>query len=689
MPRSEKRRKRENREKMRSQSIVPRGYSRRAVDAVTCAAERMNRGQWKEAREILEEYDATRPGRPEVLELLQDVYLRLNDYRAFCRTCRRLLVLNPQDRQRHLELAESYELNRRPFSALNTFRRFLERWPNDEEIEEVRRRIGRLEGFSEEILPKLGLPPDPGLEIAELNEEAIDCISAGEYERVVSLCDQMLRLRPDFVAAMNNRSQACFELGRFADAVATLRRALEIDGDDIHALANLVKVLFLSGCVAEATASSARLRGIRPERGDAWVKIAEALSLVGDDAGVLEAFAGADQAGITKFNAPENALLYHLAGVASARQGDHRRAMSLWRKALKIDPGFTLAEQNTADSRKRAGEQNGPWPYFLNTWLGHRVFEELLTSRPEDIASEDEHALNRRLDRVIEEHRHVVRLVPALLDRGDQVGRLFALSVAKRVKSPELLEALRAFCQSQRGPDELRMEAAEFLREENFLPDAPLRFWIKGAWVDAELMNFEVYDEPVQDEWKDPQSEELAAEANEALHAGDPQRAERLLNRCLEIEGERPTLLNNLAVAYQRQRRSDEASALLERIYREWPDYFFGKAARAQQAIVDGDIEAARGILMQLRKKSRLHRTEFGALAAAQLSLLLKTGELDGAATWLEMWKRLVPGDANIVHFERRLTVERISGALARGASALGRPLNALRSAGARKKKRR
>jgi tetratricopeptide (TPR) repeat protein len=233
------------------------------------------------------------------------------------------------------------------------------------------------------------------------------------------------------------------------------------------------------------------------------------------------------------------------------------------------------------------------------------------------------------------------------------------------------------------------MEAAEFLREENFLPDAPLRMWLNGAWVDTELLAFEVYYEPIPDYWKDPRSEELAAEANEALYAGDSERAERLLNRCLEMEGERPTLLNNLAAAYQRQNQTDKARALVEKISRKWPDYFFGKAARAQQAIRDGDIETARDILTQLSRTRRLHRSEFTALAAAQLTLLLKTGELEGAATWLQLWRRLTPDDANIAHFERRLSLQKVTGALSKGASALrlNRPLQALRSAVARKKK--
>jgi hypothetical protein len=80
----------------------------------------------------------------------------------------------------------------------------------------------------------------------------------------------------------------------------------------------------------------------------------------------------------------------------------------------------------------------------------------------------------------LQRHPEWVSLVPALLDRGDPLGRALALQISIATKPPELLAALRDFALGQRGPDSLRMRAAQVAVEGRLIPPGAIRFWVQG-----------------------------------------------------------------------------------------------------------------------------------------------------------------------------------------------------------------
>src|SRR5437868_5900770 len=135
------------------------------------------------------------------------------------------------------------------------------------------------------------------------------------------------------------------------------------------------------------------------------MKKAEALSYLGDDEGVLEVFAAAEHDGELG-EEPKDALLLHLAAVATLRGRDEAAAHELWAEVL----------------------------------------------------------------------------VPILLDRGDPQGREFALGLARALKTPKMLEALRDFALGQRGSDELRAQAAQVVSEAGLFEDHTARLWLGGEW---------------------------------------------------------------------------------------------------------------------------------------------------------------------------------------------------------------
>lgn len=319
-----------------------------------------------------------------------------------------------------------------------------------------------------------------------------------------------------------------------------------------------------------------------------------------------------------------------------------------------MQPGMELAEQNLADSKLPIGERHGPWPFPMPHWISRRTIQELAAevNAPASRSSADRgDAATRRL---LSEHPEIARLVPALLDRGDEAARDFAVRVAQLLATPELHEALRVYCLSARGPDGLRMEVANYLYQKGVLESNRLRLWSGGEQRELELIGFDISWEPTPSD-RSPQVQQWLGDGIEAAQAGDGKQAERLFKKCLEATAEAPDLLNNLAGAYEMQGWHDEGYRLLREIHERWPDYFFGRISMANLAVADHDFERAEEMLAPLRRQRKLHITEFDALAICSIRLFIAQDKLDSARSWLDMFRQVDPDHPSIPAFDAML----------------------------------
>lgn len=633
-------------------------------EVIRLASELIDSGDISEAVEELESFDRARPGDRDVLRLLLDAYLEQRDYTSGCRTCQRLIVQQPNDRALHLMLAAAYTGAARAVSALQTFRRFVAQWPEDPLAEGARQSIAQLEPAVEELLKDAPFPKERRLTLAAMHEDVLGSLASGDYTRVIRLCEDLLQRCPEFVPAMNNLTEAYFRSGRMDEAIGMSQRVLEREPENSHALANLARHLLLAGRQAEAEAACQRLREARSERGEIWCKKAETFSFFGDDEAVLAALAEAARAGWTRYSTPDVALLFHLAGVACARQGNWSEAKRRWREALRIYPGLDVAEDNLADAKRPIGQRHGPWAFGLQYWIPKVTIDRLAAEIP--ATDKDDERAREAAMRFVERQRGIAAVVPLLLDRGDEAGRGFAYRLALLLATPPMHAALREFCLSQRGPDSLRIEIANRLSQRDVMPEGRVRMWIEGEWCELELMGFEITRE-ASGEPHLPKVEAWAYESMEALRRGDGQTAEKLLRKCIELEGERPDLMNNLATAYQAQDRMDEALALARQVHQRWPDYFFGCIAMASAAARDGKFDEAEAFLAPLRRRKRLHHTEFTALCVAYIQLFIEQRKFDGAKQWLAMLKKVEPDHPQVARIERLLNPIRAIGSLLNG----------------------
>jgi tetratricopeptide (TPR) repeat protein len=643
--RKKQRRPKRTRAKSTSRAIPPKLYEG------LVEAERLDRQRkWDEARRLLEQLDRQYPHRAEVWSALLNVYHDLGDIASHEFACRRLVSLQPDDPDLRLMLAGSCMENCHPALALRSFRYFLEHWPDDERADEVSKTAAVLGIHMEEILRDLALSEDEGLRLAALHEEVLCCLHQGEFADARRLAEQLRWRHPEFLPAINNLAELDFREGRTDQAVAAAHRVLRQDPNNYHALANLTRYLGLSGRAQEARPWADRLKAAQATDPDLWLKKAETFSVLGDDPAVLQAYQQARE------NAPPQtepvpALLSHLAAVAAMRLGQENDARRYWTDALRLDPGLGVAQANLQDLKKPPGERHAPWAFGLDYWVPRCLVEKLLgrTQRAQRRGSEQ--AVAREARRFLLDHPQLAAMLPVLLDRSDRAGREFALTLAKLVATPEALDALRDFALGQRGPDRLRQQAGETLREAAALPAGPVRMWIKGRWEEILMCNFEIHRETRR--VHQPHVEDLASQASAALYHDDPQEAERLLQQALQVEPDAIDLLNNLAAAYRLQGRWQQWQRLVEQIHQRDPDYFFGRVNMAFRHLQEGDFDAAREMLSPLMLRQRLHLTEFTALCQAEIEICLAEGQRDAAQSWLRMWEEIEPDHPDLRDFQR------------------------------------
>jgi predicted Zn-dependent protease len=616
-----------------------RSVSPRLAEALSEIDQLMRRGRAIEAEQRLVQLERQYPHHPDVLGFHINVAAQLGDFAVHQSLCQQLLLLQPDRSDVHLVLAGAYLRGDRPALAMRAFREFLARFPTHPEVEKVRRTLAEVEPRFQQHLSAIGLTGDDAQALAELHELVQVHLHRGEWAETRRLAEELLARRPNFLPALNNMAEAWAREGRLDRAEATARRVLEIAPDNVHALGNLARTLLFQGCTAAAAEIGNRLRVLRPLNGDLWAKIAETFTYLGDDEGVM---AAVDAARLGTVPDPGTAgFLEHLAGVASYRLGREQDARRHWQQALKHQAGLAEARKNLEDLRKPIGERNAAWPFPYLNWLSAAFSKELSELLEATARRTKDSIATQRLKDFATTHEVGV-VVPLLLDRGDPGGRQLAMHLAAVGRTPALLQALRDFAMSHRGPDALRVQAAQIATEAGLIPSGPMRMFTQGQWREVIQLSFEVSDRP--DHKHSAEVEKLANDAHELLGLKDAGGAERLLRKALEKEPDAPDLLNNLAAARALQGHEEECHRMIRDLHARFPDYLFARVTMARIAIDAGQLDEAQELMKPVLRQRKFHSTEFTALAQAQIHLLLARGEREGARQWLEMWEKSVPG---------------------------------------------
>jgi tetratricopeptide (TPR) repeat protein len=155
-----------------------------------------------------------------------------------------------------------------------------------------------------------------------------------------------------------------------------------------------------------------------------------------------------------------------------------------------------------------------------------------------------------------------------------------------------------------------------------------------------------------------PAVDHILDQASPLLRAGDGEGAERLFRQALELEPNKVDLLNDLAASLSLQGRQAEAILLLEVLYYQHPDYLFARTGLAKVAMQKGDLERAQALLEPLYKRRKFHVSEYDALCATQIDLLILQNDRLSAQTWFDMWKDCNPQNPKLDYYRRVLIPE-------------------------------
>lgn len=593
----------------------------------------MRKGQWAQARDILEALNDQHPDQEEVLRLIAALSYQVQDFTEYQIICRRLSQLKPDDAGLTLALGGAYMAGARTTLALQAFQKFLERSPNHPKAAEIRDAVTKLEEVTERVIAELdlgeSLTPAQGLEVAVLHELAQLHMADGDVEAGRQVSEQLLQIHPNYLPARNNLSLMMALDGNWEEAIAVANSVLEADPENGHALSNLARYQRLNGHPDSAQQTVTRLKAISSDKPDIWQKQAEALSFMGDYPGILEVFHQAEAIS----EAPLPPLLYHLAAVATLRLGSERQAREYWKKALEVSPDFDLAEDNLADLQQSITQRQSPWAFPLNYWISPQASDDVFLLQ-EAAQSDDEDALRTATQQYLQNHPEVGMLIPMLLDQGDGAGRQLALNLALMTDTPEMHQILKDFALSQSGSDSMRQQAAQVVART--LPDSKMRLWMVGEWREVALLGYELHDEVAHNH--SPEVDKLTRQAIAALKDNNWAKAEYPLKQALKLE---PTALDlgyNLATAYERQGKPEEAFAIVQSLHQQDPDYAFARIAIARFHIKQGELAEAAALLQHLVTRDRFHYSEFNAFCDIYLELLVAQKNYDAARSWLDMW---------------------------------------------------
>jgi len=620
-----KKKKQLRRKKRERQSprIAPAKLSRKLAERLDDAYDLIRYGDYDEAEESLQKLDRRGTSYPEVVEALMFLYQTTGDRESCCEAAERLTKLCPRDAEARIMYAQESMFCGRASIALANYQEFIERWPDHPHVSKAKQAIEILVPETERRMKESSFPPENALQWCCLHEESLALLQRGEYADCVAKCKDLLAKAPNFASARNNMAIAYFQRGLAKEAIATVEETRRMLPNNRFAEATLAKLYFLSGRGDDAHQLADQIVDDPPTQQDSIITALEALAFLGRDEDVVRlAETTADE---ELFDEQGEAMRLHYFAYAKCRLGDKKAAMASWKQCLKLFKRLTEARENLDDLE--VGEGHAPWGASFGKWVPRETMDEVIDG------------MRGGKSLVVARYPGIASLIPALLDRGDPLGREAAMRLAMADQSPPMLEALKDFAFGSRGPDALRFETLQFLREQSVIDAGPHHIYSRGKWTDIQLLAAEITGEP-RPSSSSARVRELLEDGFYAMRATDFETAEAAFSEALAEEPDNCSAAYNLcAVWMRRDGEEGERRAIprLEQLHREHPDYTFAAIALAQFAAGAGEFQRARDLLAPCFKMTRLHTSEATALFAAQAQIALEENDIDAAERAFDM----------------------------------------------------
>jgi tetratricopeptide (TPR) repeat protein len=638
----ERKRRREKHEK-RNSTPLDRQPAAKLAAKIDDAYDLIQVRKFAAAEELLDRLKKRCDPFPALVEAQLYLYQTIENHERCCEAAKQLAELTPHDPDARLMYAQESMFCARIGIALVNYQLFLQRWPNHANAEKAKNAIELIEPECEANIRGMRLG-DASLDLLVMHEEALECMQGGEFEDAAEKCLNLLKIAPDCTSARNNLALSYFQSGNVEKAVHVAEETCGLAIDNRFAEATLGKLRFLSGDLDEAGAIADRIVVNPPTEQDPLAAAIELLSFLGRDEDIVVLSQAAEDREIVDPRC-QAVLLHHLA-VAQCRLNDERAARSSWTKCLEAMPTLADARENLADLD--SGEGHAPWAESIGKWIPRAVCDNMFNR--ENALSAAGH-LN-----LADDCPALAALIPALLDRGDPVGREMAMRMAADDGSPTMLKALQDFALGSRGPDKMRHEALSILGRKGRVDYGPHRFYSSGEWIEIKLFMAEISWEP---EEGSPWAQDLVETGTEALSCGDFALAEESFNTILSREPDNCSAAYNLCVVWLNRDGEEgrrRAQARMEEIHEQFPDYLFAAISLAQFAALDREFERAGRLLEPILDAKKLHASEAIALFTAQIQIALQRREFGSAEQAFSVLVQIADeDDPRVAELRRRI----------------------------------
>ncbi len=487
-----------------------------------------------------------------------------------------------------------------------------------------------------------------GMPLAQMDEAEYElergtrAMAADDFPTAIRHFRRAASIAPHWITPRGMEAEALMLDGRFREAMEAGRRLLAKHPDVVPLRELLVRTSIALGNreMAEEIARPLRTRSY-DLAGELEAAII-ALGYLNDDQGIYRLY----QRHRDMVDEIESAPALIVLGSAAANLGHFWTASWLWELAL--DRGAVevyLSPFFSAASCKAPGPGIADrYPTFQFSQFAPRQaareMDDLVLSLLDGRI--DQKSFQKRMRALVARH-------PVLFSQMIQVfrearSRAFPARLLAILGTPESLAELRQFAFSQKGKLGDRIDTLRALAEVGEIdPDQPVELWdeVRQEWRRLTIPHWSVIEAgetPSPPRWL-----ELAQECDEALEAGQVQRAEELAEKALSVAPNDPDLYNWLAITW----RDDpvKSEAYLRRAVELDPRHVGARTGLVLMALNRGDLAEARRHLEAVADQREFEVGDFLEHLYALAWVSLREGDLALARFYTDTAMRWQPVD--------------------------------------------
>jgi tetratricopeptide (TPR) repeat protein len=232
----------------------------------------------------LEPYTADHPNDTAAARLLGDLYFRVPDYARAEKVWKRILTLQPDDKETHNRLGALYSAEDRVDEAIAEFQRSL---PSQGGVAGLVALHKRMHDLPQWLAKEQATADEHPLDPIPWSELGMVRRALHQYDAALSAYTHVVGMRPASCSARVDVANALVDLGRVDPAIEHLQKCLKSDASYYPAVVNLGEAYLEKKDVGTARPYFDRALLLRPNGNEALVDIGYILDLRGDWKGAI------------------------------------------------------------------------------------------------------------------------------------------------------------------------------------------------------------------------------------------------------------------------------------------------------------------------------------------------------------------------------------------------------------------